>query len=147
MTYQPGVYRKEWQEAGYPGNGDVYLRIPVYVAETAAQARTEPEVSTMRSYRRLAESFATSAGAAGTSASEERIERADRLTRTGYEALLRDRLAYGTPEMVAERLAQLRDELGLSGVIIEPNVGGYIPRELVFKSIRLFAQEVVSRLR
>jgi len=76
----------------------------------------------MRSYRRLAESFATSAGAAGTSASEERIERADRLTRTGYEALRRDRLAYGTPEMVAERLAQLRGELGLSGVIIEPNV-------------------------
>jgi alkanesulfonate monooxygenase SsuD/methylene tetrahydromethanopterin reductase-like flavin-dependent oxidoreductase (luciferase family) len=101
----------------------------------------------MRSYRRLAESFATSAGAAGTSASEERIERADRLTRTGYEALLRDRLAYGTPEMVAERLAQLRDELGLSGVSIEPNVGGYIPRELVFKSICPFAQEVVPRLR
>ncbi len=147
VAYQLGVYRKEWQEAGYSGNGDVYLRIPVYVAETAAQARTEPEVSTMRSYRRLAESFATSAGAAGISTSEERVERADRLARTGYDALLRDRLAYGTPEMVAERLAQLRDELSLSGVIIEPNVGGYIPRELVFKSVRLFAQEVVPRLR
>jgi alkanesulfonate monooxygenase SsuD/methylene tetrahydromethanopterin reductase-like flavin-dependent oxidoreductase (luciferase family) len=147
VAYQLGVYRKEWHEGGYPGHGDVYLRIPVYVAETAAQARSEPEVSTTRSYQRLAQTFANSAGAAGTTVSEERSERAKRLARVSYDALLRDRLAYGTPEMVAGRLTQLREELGLSGVIIEPNVGGYIPQELVFKSVRLFAQEVVPRLR
>jgi hypothetical protein len=32
-------------------------------------------------------------------------------------------------------------------VIMEPNVGGYIPPELVFRSVRLFAKEVVPRLR
>jgi alkanesulfonate monooxygenase SsuD/methylene tetrahydromethanopterin reductase-like flavin-dependent oxidoreductase (luciferase family) len=133
---------------GISGDGDIYLRIPVYAAETAAQARSEPEVSTMRFlYQRLAETFASSAGATGTTASEERSERAKRLAKVSYDALLRDRLAYGTPEMVAERLAQLREELGLAGAIIEPNVGGYIPRELVFKSVRLFAREVVPRLR
>ncbi len=147
VAYQLGVYRKEWQEAGHAGQGDVYMRIPVYVAETAAQARLDPEVSTMRSYQRLAQTFAGSAQAAGTTGSEERSERAQRLAKVSYDALLRDRLAYGTPEMVVERLTQLREELGLSGVIIEPNVGGYIPQELVFKSVRLFAQEVVPRLR
>jgi alkanesulfonate monooxygenase SsuD/methylene tetrahydromethanopterin reductase-like flavin-dependent oxidoreductase (luciferase family) len=141
------VYRQAWQEAGHAGESDVFLRIPVYVAETAAQAHAEPEASTMRSYRRLAENFARSAGAAGTTTAEERAERAERLAKVSYEALLRDRLAYGTPAMVAERLGQLREELGLTGVIIEPNVGGRVPRELVLKSVRLFAQAVIPRLR
>jgi alkanesulfonate monooxygenase SsuD/methylene tetrahydromethanopterin reductase-like flavin-dependent oxidoreductase (luciferase family) len=140
------VYREAWREAGHAGNGDVYLRIPVYVAETAERARSEPEASAMRSYRRLSETFARSAGATGTTASEERAKRAARLSSVKYDDLLRDRLAYGTPEMVVERLGQLRDALGLSGVIIEPNVGGGIPRELVFQSVRLFAQEVVPWL-
>jgi alkanesulfonate monooxygenase SsuD/methylene tetrahydromethanopterin reductase-like flavin-dependent oxidoreductase (luciferase family) len=69
-------YRQAWREAGHPGNGDVFLRIPIYVAETAERARSEPEYSTLRSYRRLAESFGVG-GAAGTTASEERVERSE----------------------------------------------------------------------
>jgi len=141
------AYRQAWREAGYPGTGDVFLRIPVYVADTAERARAEPEASTLRSYRRLGENFGRSARAAGTTASEERAERADRLSAVNYDDLLRGRLAYGTPEAVVERLRQLQETLGLSGVIMEPNVGGHIPRELVFRSIRLFAQEVAPRLR
>ena len=141
------VYRAAWREAGHPGEGDVMVRVPVYVAETSQQAYSEAEESTLRAYRRLSENLARSATAAGTTASEERAERAERLTTVTYEDLLRDRLAYGTPDMVAERLAQWRDELGLSGVIIEANVGGRIPQERVLNSIRLFAQEVVPRLR
>src|SRR2546428_12423631 len=59
------AYRAALREAGHPGNGNVYLRIPVYVAATAAQARSEPEESTMRAYRRLAEKLAAPVGAAG----------------------------------------------------------------------------------
>jgi alkanesulfonate monooxygenase SsuD/methylene tetrahydromethanopterin reductase-like flavin-dependent oxidoreductase (luciferase family) len=146
-TYHLSAYRQAWREAGHAGNGDVYLRIPIYVAETAEAARSEPEASTLRSYRRLAENFGRSATAAGTTASEERVERAERLSAVAYDDLLRGRLAYGTPEAVADRLRQLQETLGLSGVIMEPNVGGHIPRELVVRSIRLFAQEVAPRLR
>jgi alkanesulfonate monooxygenase SsuD/methylene tetrahydromethanopterin reductase-like flavin-dependent oxidoreductase (luciferase family) len=64
-----------------------------------------------------------------------------------YDDLLHDRVAYGTPDMVVERLRQLRDELGLLGVIIESNVGGHIPLGRVLHSIRLFAQEVAPKLR
>jgi len=46
-----------------------------------------------------------------------------------------------------ERLTHLRQELGLSGVVIEPNVGGGISRDQVWRSVRLFAQEVAPRLR
>jgi alkanesulfonate monooxygenase SsuD/methylene tetrahydromethanopterin reductase-like flavin-dependent oxidoreductase (luciferase family) len=141
------AYRQTLQEAGHAGAGGVYIRIPIYVAETAEQARAEPEASTMRAYRRLAENFAGSAGKTGTTGTEERSERAARLSQLTYDDLLRDRVAYGTPDMVVERLGQLRDELGLSGVIMESNVGGFIPLERVLNSIRLFAQEVAPELR
>ena len=64
-----------------------------------------------------------------------------------YDDVLRDRVAYGTPDMVVDRLRHLRDELGVSGVIAESNVGGRIPLERVLHSIRLYAQEVAPRLR
>jgi alkanesulfonate monooxygenase SsuD/methylene tetrahydromethanopterin reductase-like flavin-dependent oxidoreductase (luciferase family) len=140
------VYRQAWQEAGHAGHGDVFLRIPVYVAPTMERAYTEPQASTMRSYQRLARQFARTAGAAGTTTSEERLERAERLAQVSYDDLLRDRLAYGSPGMVVEKLQYLRATLGLAGIVIEPNVGGGIPRELVLQSVRLFAQEVVPRL-
>lgn len=140
-------YRAALQEAGYADNGSVYLRIPVYVAETAEQAYAEPQESTVRSYRRLAENFARSVGDVGTTTSEERSERAQRLSQVTYDDLLRDRVAYGTPDMVVERLRELREQLGLSGVIMESNVGGRIPLERVLNSIRLYAQEVAPKLR
>jgi alkanesulfonate monooxygenase SsuD/methylene tetrahydromethanopterin reductase-like flavin-dependent oxidoreductase (luciferase family) len=141
------AYRAARRAAGHPGDGNVYIRMPVYVAATAAQALSEPEESTLRSYRRLAENMAASVGAAGTTASEERAQRAERLSHVTYDDLLRDRVAYGTPDMVVDRLRQLRDELGLSGVIAESNVGGRIPLERVLTSIRLYAEEVAPRLR
>ena len=64
-----------------------------------------------------------------------------------YDEILRDRVAYGTPDMVVDRLRQLRDELGLSGVIAESNVGGRIPLDQVLTSIHLYAEEVAPRLR
>ena len=141
------VYRDAWREACHSGEGDVLLRIPVYVAETDELARSEPEESTMRSYRRLAQTFATSATEAGATPSEERIERGRNLAGLTYEDLLRDRLAYGSPETVVEQLKDIQEELQLSGVIVEMNVGGLVPRERVLSSLRLFANEVAPALR
>jgi alkanesulfonate monooxygenase SsuD/methylene tetrahydromethanopterin reductase-like flavin-dependent oxidoreductase (luciferase family) len=141
------AYRRAWHDAGHPGEGDVYLRIPVYVGATAEQAYEEPRESTLLSYRRLAANFARSVGVAGMVASEERAQRAEVLATTSYDDVLRQRVAYGTAEAVVERLSAIRDELGLSGFIIEPNVGGSIPRELVFASVNRFATQVAPRLR
>jgi alkanesulfonate monooxygenase SsuD/methylene tetrahydromethanopterin reductase-like flavin-dependent oxidoreductase (luciferase family) len=139
-------YQAAWQAAGHPDKGSVYLRIPVYVAESEAQGINEPKESTMRSYRRMAENFARSASTSGATASEERVERGLRLSKVTYEDLLRDRLAYGNPDSVTEKLKYLRDELGLAGVIMEPNVGGQLSAEQVLNSVRLYAQEVAPRL-
>jgi alkanesulfonate monooxygenase SsuD/methylene tetrahydromethanopterin reductase-like flavin-dependent oxidoreductase (luciferase family) len=141
-------YRAAWQQAGHPGNGDVIIRIPVYVAETEDAAYHEPQASTLSSYQRLAESYRRSALAPGAiSTSAERAARGSRLAGTGYDELLRNRLVYGTPAMVTERLLELKEALGLSGLIIEPNVGGSTPKELVAKSVGMFAEEVAPKLR
>lgn len=141
------TYRTARHEAGHTGKADIFLRLPIYVAETADRALSEPMESTMHSYRRMAGTFARSVGGAGTTASEERQERSERLSQVMYDELLTGRVAYGTPDMVAEKLAHWRDTLGITGVIMEPNVGGFNPPECVLNSIRLFAQEVVPRLR
>ena len=141
------AYRDAWQEAGHEGDGDVLLRIPVYVGKTDEEAFAQAEESTMRNYRRMAQTFASSAAGAGTTASEERAERGRRLAGVTYEDLLRDRLAYGSPETVVERLKDLTQDLHLSGVIAEMNVGGLVPRERILDSLRLFADEVVPALR
>ncbi len=100
----------------------------------------------MRSYRRMAELFNTSASQAGTTVSEERRERAERLSKVTYEDLLKDRLAYGSPDTVVEKLKRLEDDLDLTGVIMESNVGGRITAEQVIKSVQLYARKVAPEL-
>jgi alkanesulfonate monooxygenase SsuD/methylene tetrahydromethanopterin reductase-like flavin-dependent oxidoreductase (luciferase family) len=139
------VYRQAWQEMGHPGTPDVYLRVPVYVAETAEAAYEEPRESTLTNYKQRGEGYAARTQGAGSA--EERAEFARRIAQSDYDELLRTRLAYGTPDTVARRLGELRDELGLSGFLLEPNVGGGIPRDRVFNSVRLFAEQVAPALR
>ena len=101
----------------------------------------------MKAYARLQEAFTGSVGSAGTESGEERAERGERPAAITYDDLLRDRLAYGTPDVVTKRLTELRDTLGLSGFIMESNVGGIVPTEQMLKSVRLFGDEVAPNLR
>jgi len=139
------IYRQTWKDAGHPGESSVFLRIPVYVGETAAAAYEEPRESTILNYRQRGEGYASRAQGAGSV--QERAEFARRIAESDYDELLRTRLAYGTPEAVAQRLAELRDQLGLSGFLLETNVGGGIPRDRVSRSVRLFAEHVAPALR
>jgi alkanesulfonate monooxygenase SsuD/methylene tetrahydromethanopterin reductase-like flavin-dependent oxidoreductase (luciferase family) len=137
-------YRAAWREAGHSGDGDVMLRVGIYVGEDKDRALSEPRESTMSFYNRVRQGLLQTAGAFG---GEVRARRARNLASLTYESALQDRLVYGTPDAVANRLRELRDELGLSGVLMEPNVGGMIPPERLEHSIRLFGQEVAPRLR
>jgi alkanesulfonate monooxygenase SsuD/methylene tetrahydromethanopterin reductase-like flavin-dependent oxidoreductase (luciferase family) len=100
--------------------------------------------STMHHYNRLRQALQRSASAADGGV---RATRADRLATLTYEDVVRERVVFGTPEDVAKRLQSLQATLGLSGFIMESNVGGRIPPESVLQSIRLFGQEVVPALR
>jgi alkanesulfonate monooxygenase SsuD/methylene tetrahydromethanopterin reductase-like flavin-dependent oxidoreductase (luciferase family) len=80
------------------------LRVPIYVAPSAERALSEPRESAMRAYARLQEAFTGSVGKTGTTAAEERANRAKSLAAVTYDELLRERLAYGAPQSVADRL-------------------------------------------
>ena len=140
-------YRDAWRGAGHAGDPSVFLRIPVYVGETDEQAYADAEDSTMRAYRRLAQSFLRSASDSGATPDEERTARGERLSAINYEDLLRNRLAYGNPDTVARLLREISEQLGLSGVVAEVNVGGGISKEKVLSSVKRFANEVAPALR
>jgi alkanesulfonate monooxygenase SsuD/methylene tetrahydromethanopterin reductase-like flavin-dependent oxidoreductase (luciferase family) len=131
------AYREAYQAAGHPGEGEVYLRVPVYVAETAERARSEPKESIMSFYKFLGSMLEKSASSAGVRAIEQRAERGQRLQTISYEDALRDKVIVGTPDMVGERIAQLRDELGLNGILAELNCGSLIAHADVMKSLQL----------
>ena len=141
-----GLYRSAAAENGHAVD-DVYLRMPIYVADTMADARVDTEESTMRAFRRTADTYIKTVAAEGDNASAERRQRAEQLLNTTYDDLLVDRVAYGSPAEVAERLIAIREQLGLTGVIMEPNLGGTVPAERVQHSIRLYAEEVAPALR
>jgi alkanesulfonate monooxygenase SsuD/methylene tetrahydromethanopterin reductase-like flavin-dependent oxidoreductase (luciferase family) len=139
------AYRAAWKAAGHPGEGKVFLRAPVYVGETAAAARAEPEESIMYFYRFLGERLEESATQAGVRAIEDRAERGRRLQTITYDDALRDKIIVGTPAAVADRLQQLREELGLDGILAELNCGTRIPNPRIMTSLRLLCEQVMPR--
>jgi alkanesulfonate monooxygenase SsuD/methylene tetrahydromethanopterin reductase-like flavin-dependent oxidoreductase (luciferase family) len=139
------AYRAAWKEAGHPGEGKVFLRAPVYVAETDEAAREEPEESIMYFYRYLGERLEDSASRAGVRAVEDRAARGRRLQTITYEDALREKIIVGSPGRVADRLMDLREKLGLDGILCEMNCGTKIPHQRVMKSLQLLCQEVSPR--
>ena len=137
-----GAYREAWKEAGHPGEGRVFLRAPVYVAETDKAAREEPEESIMYFYRYLGERLEDSATRAGVQQGELRAARGRRLQNITYEEALREKLIVGSPERVADRLMGLQEILGLDGILCEMNCGTKIPHDRVMKSLQLLCEKV-----
>jgi len=64
-----------------------------------------------------------------------------------YEDMLAKKVVFGTPAGVIGRLQELRDELGLDGIVAELNPGGLIPAELEMRSFELIANGVVPALK
>ncbi len=141
------AYRAAYRAAGHPGDGEVYLRVPVYVAESDARAQREPEASIMAFYRSLGARLEGSAGQEGARDIEQRGERGQRLQQVTWEDAQREKVIVGTPRSVTERLLALREELGLDGVLAELNCGGAIPYPQVREALRLLCQEVVPAFR
>jgi len=135
------LYRTARREAGYSGPGEVLLRIPAYVGENAEKSRAEPEASTMHAIRYAATELIASA------ASEETVERLRQMASVPYDDILRQRVMYGTPEAVVERLQEYQDWLGISGVVLEMNYGGQIPNGRVLNSVGLLAERVIPKFK
>jgi alkanesulfonate monooxygenase SsuD/methylene tetrahydromethanopterin reductase-like flavin-dependent oxidoreductase (luciferase family) len=137
-------YRQAWKEAGHAGTPQVGLRVPLYVAETAARAYAEPKASTLAAVHGLGDRVAHSAPRAGTTG--DWGAQAERIRHMSYEDWLRDKVVYGTPDMVVDRLQQLRDELDLTQLLYEVNFGRQLPYELQLQNLRLINERVIPRL-
>lgn len=141
------TYREAWKKAGHSGNGEVYLRVPVYVAESEEKAREEPRESIMHLLRYIGDRLAVSATASGARAIENRAERAQKMQSIDYNEVLRERMIVGTPPSVIDRLQELREVIGLNGILAELNPGSLIPHSQVLEALRLLCQDVMPRFK
>jgi len=137
------LYRQAWREAGHAGEGDVCLRIPIYVGTTEQGALEEPHDSIMYYFARQANTTRASLGRAGTGPAEQRQAQAERLATIKFDEALRTKVAFGTAAGLIDRLTELQEELGLQGIIAELNAGGMIPYERVKRSLRLLTHDVM----
>lgn len=126
------AYREAWRAAGHPGEGEIYLRLPIYLAETAEQALEEPRESLLHQHNTQLSNLLAEIG---------------KPTTLSYEEIVRDKAIVGTPDQVIDRLRTLRDQLSLDGVLAELNGGSLIPPDRVMNSLRLFCQDVAPALR
>jgi alkanesulfonate monooxygenase SsuD/methylene tetrahydromethanopterin reductase-like flavin-dependent oxidoreductase (luciferase family) len=133
------AYRKAYKAAGHPGEGEVYLRLTLHIADTDRQALEEAETSIMGGYRTLSTRLENSPN-------RRRAAEAQAVKTISYEEVRRDKVIIGGPEYVADRLQQLHDELGLNGILAELNFGALIPPEPMTRSLQLLCEKVMPRL-
>jgi alkanesulfonate monooxygenase SsuD/methylene tetrahydromethanopterin reductase-like flavin-dependent oxidoreductase (luciferase family) len=132
------AYADARHAAGFSGPNDVTLQASCYLADTTERARSEAEYSTMRD-RRMAR--LTRAGQEGDQEASRRLG-----AEVTYEQLL-PRLLFGTPEDIADRIAEYRESLGITGLSLNINPGGQIPYDNVVHSLRLLMDRVTPRLK
>ena len=82
-----------------------------------------------------------------TAASPETAQRIERLANLTYDEILQNRVMYGAPEAVVERLQEYKEKLGISGIVVEMNCGGQIPFERVVNSMRWFVEKIVPKFK
>ena len=140
-------YKAAWKEAGHQTEADVSLRVPVYVAETQERAFSDPKDSTMNFYRRFSPQLGEPLPGLSPEANQERAARAQRMKNVTYDEVFQNDVAYGTPEVVIDRIQHLKEEFELNGIVAEMNQGGLVPHDRIVNSIRLFADKVMPKLK
>ena len=139
------AYRDAYAEAGHPGRGPVFLRVPAYLAETRERARAEARDSIMGFFQYQAELGRDSARRAGGQIAVERLRRVERLEALTYDEALATQLLVDDPDGFTARLREVEDEIGVDGILAELNCGGKIPQERVVNALRLLCEEVKPR--
>ena len=118
----------------------------IYVADTDKQALDETKVAEMW-YQESLRKFQI----------PDRIEdahpslqpgfraQAERLAKVNWEDLVRETVAFGSPDTVARKLETMRD-MGIGQILCWMNFGG-LPQDKIRRSMELFAREVMPRFR
>ncbi len=141
------TYREAWREGGHPGEGDACLRIPIYAAPTEKAAQEEPRETITYYFERQADLTLAPLGRAGTGPAERRQSQAGRLASLSYDEILDRKVAFGTGPALIDRLGQLREELGVTGVAAELNPGGLLSTDREMRSLEILTKQVMPALK
>src|SRR5512132_319985 len=118
----------------------------IYVADTDAAARAEAkdaELWYQESFRRFV--LPDRIEDAHPSLQPHSRALAERLARISWEELIRETVAFGSPDTVARRIEGMR-AAGVGHVLCWMNFGG-LPQEKIRRSMELFAREVMPHFR
>ncbi|MEN8185205.1 MAG: LLM class flavin-dependent oxidoreductase [Myxococcota bacterium] len=128
-------YRERWSAAGHPGSARVGAVSHVHVRASGEEARRfwEPYY---RSYVEFLQRLWVRTDLVGH---EVRVT-------FDYERLLRGPAICGGPGEVADRLAAIRERLGLDVHLAMFDLGG-LPRAELFRTLEVYAREVLPVLR
>jgi alkanesulfonate monooxygenase SsuD/methylene tetrahydromethanopterin reductase-like flavin-dependent oxidoreductase (luciferase family) len=134
------VYRETWRSAGHAGDGSVYLRVPVYAADTEASAFEEPRANITYYFERQARLVVAGRPKGGSAV---RANTAATLSALSYDDILQDRVAFGTAAQLIERITEWRAVLGIDGITAELNAGGMLSEAQVKNSLHIIARDVM----
>ena len=137
-------YHQAWKDAGHKGKGKVGLRMPVYLSKDAQKAHDEPQESALFSMGRLSERVASYAEYGGTTGNWG--QEAETVKNMSYDDWVRDKVAFGTPDAITEKLQALTEELGLNQIMFEVDFGNKIPLDNQLNSLRLMMEKVAPNL-
>ena len=127
-----------WKKLGNLESADEYWK-RIRKAEPAHPAMLE-------FYRRHVEIIRGGVGRAGGGPAGRREALAEQVARMTYDEILKRRVAFGTAASLVDRLAEIRDELGLTGIVIELNPGGLLSVEQMRRTLRILTHEVMPAL-
>jgi hypothetical protein len=71
------------------------------------------------------------------------VTQAERLASLSYDEILTTKVAFGTGPSLVDRLGQLKEELGVTGIAAELNPGGLLSPEQEMRSLRILTHEVM----
>jgi alkanesulfonate monooxygenase SsuD/methylene tetrahydromethanopterin reductase-like flavin-dependent oxidoreductase (luciferase family) len=134
------LYREHASKArGYNvalGEGIALVR-DVYVAETMEQAREDAAEAVLNTYRWICHWR----GLGNLMDPGEQVKEGQQLT---YDFLHPRNLLFGTPDYVAEKIQELKEELNLQELLLWTN-HSTLPHEKIMNSFKLFTEEVMPK--
>jgi hypothetical protein len=72
---------------------------------------------------------------------------ADRIAAMPYDEILKTRVAFGTAASLKDRLGEIAEDLGLSGIVAELNPSGLLSLAQMQRTLDILTREVIPTFR
>src|SRR5215813_3177279 len=140
------LYRARLAAAGHAWQKDqMALMLPVHVAATSAAARDAMRPGVLKYYKNLEAIFSQLPDSYA-----EHLPRLksinDNVANLPFDKFCRDHAVFGDATEVVDRLQAAREEFGLSQIICWFDQGNMLPRAVVARTMRVFADYVMPKL-